>query len=149
VREDRLGDGELREHVALEELVQVVLVELEQLDHRALALVDGVVDEHVDAAEVVEGLLRAADERLAVEHVHLDGVAAHTVRLDRLDGGVEPTGNRDGRVGVDAAFAVLQRAGGDRDVVAGLGQLDRGGLADAPAGAGHECYPSSCHGRRP
>ncbi len=43
------------------------------------------------------------------------------------------------RVGLGAAFALALRAGGDGDVEARLGELERRCLADAPAGAGDQC----------
>ena len=63
-----------------------------------------------------------------VEHVHPHCERLRALGFDLGDGGVERA-RQDGAVDV-TALALVDRARRDSHVVAGLGKLDRSGLAD-------------------
>ena len=82
----------------------------------------GVVDEDVDAAEVLERLADHRCDLVVVADVDGKGERAGADRFD-LCGGF---------------FQWLGTASGDDDVGAGAGEIERGGAADAGAAAGHQ-----------
>ena len=86
------------------------------------------------------------DQRLVVEHVHADAEGLGALGFDLGDGGVQRT-RQDRAVDV-AALALVDRARRHGDVVAGLRELHRGGLPDAPGGSRHQCHRTFfSHGR--
>jgi hypothetical protein len=118
--------------------------QVEKAVHGAGTLVDGVVEEHVDPAPLIEHLVGHPVDRLAVHEVHLDCQAGPTRRLDLSRGGLEAAGNghltvsvaRGRRMG--AAFALVDGAGRDGDVEAPTGQGQGPAFPDAAAGPGDQ-----------
>ena len=86
----------------------------------------GVVDQHVDAAELAHGLLDHARAVLGLGDVGGDGDAAAAERLDALGGLLEPLGAAGADRDVGAGFG---EAGGERGAEPGGGAGDDGDLA--------------------
>ena len=95
---------------------------LDGVDGAEVGVGTGVVDEHVDAAQLRLGALDEVLQVLHAPHVGLDADGAAAERLHGLDGLLEGAG----------------LAGGDGDVGAGLGQAQRDRAADAAAAAGDD-----------
>ena len=153
-RHDELDEVELVDVVADHELGRGVEVELEHAVHPTGPLVDRVVDQRVDASPFVEHGVDHGVDRRAVEEVHRHRERA-LARGPRWPAAVESRlpsttvvscGSRD-RAGRHAAVALVHRARRDGDVVACVGERERGGPSDAPARAGHESDGSSGHER--
>ena len=127
--------------------------EVGDLVEGADALVDRVVEEHVDAAPLLEHGGGQRQHGVAVEQVHRHDQGAPAALLDLLGGALEAARHDDGAAilahggGVGRAVALLDGAGADDDVEAGLGQRERAGAADAAARAGDDgdgCVGHGC-----
>jgi hypothetical protein len=113
VRQDELGQPSRAEDVDLELVASLVH---RDVLNRAVGAVAGVVHEHVNATRVGNDLFDSGLQRGVVGDVHGDGV--------------------DARLG--EVVRALDAAGGGVDGVAGLGEFEGGGFADAGGGAGDE-----------
>ena len=70
--EHALGDVDLREYVAVEDRLGFVDTQVRERLHQARALVDAVVEEHVDVAPALPCLLEGGVDRGAVHQVEAD-----------------------------------------------------------------------------
>jgi len=147
-RQAQLDQVQRCEHVAQEHRLDELERRLLERVHVAGADVAAVVDQHVDATEVLHrgldrgrpvgalGEVELDDQRVDAERLHLGGglLAAPGQRLRGL--------LLDGRRVLEVV-ARAHGARGDDDVEAAPRELDRAGTADSPAGAGHEGYFSA------
>src|SRR6185437_5817552 len=141
--EHRLGDDDLGHHVGVQPGPELVDGEVHERHHAARSGGDGVVDQYVDAAPLVEGGGHGVTERLVVEEVGDQWEGADAAGLDGLGGLVEAARHRPvvADVGVVPAVTGVEGAGGDGDVQAGFREGDGRRLADAPTGSGDERRP--------
>ena len=93
--QDELGQQEGVEVVADEAALGQLQGQVQEPVHRPGPLVDGVVDQHVDAAEGGERRLGRPFDRRAVHEVHRDGDAGPSERLDGGSGRLEAAGDRN------------------------------------------------------
>ncbi len=132
-----------RKRVGFEVVAQQLHRGVDDVVHMSRTDVAAVVDERVDVAPLGEHRLDRPGQRVVIEQIAGNREATPPRRADQLGGLVERTGQW-GSVGalqrraVLARFTFVHRAGKDRDVVAGLGELDCDRLADAAARSGHE-----------
>jgi hypothetical protein len=108
--------------------------------------ITAVVDEHVDAAPLLDDGGDGGPERGTVEQVEVDGQRPSARLLDQGAGGVERPGEGPGvgsgdRRRVLTLLALVARAGPDGDVEAALRQMNGYRLPDSPARSGDEGDP--------
>ena len=128
LREHRLDEHDRREHVRFEMVAQHLHRGVDDEVHVAGPDVAAVVDEHVDAAPRVEHGRYRLLERRVVEQVRLHRQArrpvAHASAVLSSDPGSTVVSACVIVELCSAGLALVHGAGGDRDVVAGLGELD-------------------------
>ena len=142
--DDLLEQVERRERVHAQRKLEDLVGRDQERVLVAAAHPAGVVDQHVDAAELIERALHEGVHVALLEQVDAHGERAPAERLDLRDGLGEARAGDGTHVGVLDGLghllrlAGLQRTRGDDEVVAGLGEGDRAALADPAAGPGDD-----------
>ena len=133
-----LGDRHLGEHVPLEQLVNLGLFQVKKRGHAHFALVDSVVHQYIEMAEMLQCAVDACRDAFSVQQVHGERHSLLALGFDGGHGGVESAGN--GEVGVVhvPACTVHQGPGRHGHVKAGPSQCDGAALSDSPAGSGDQ-----------
>ena len=139
----RPGQQERGQDVALEHPLQGLRLQVHEPGIEVTALIDRVVDQHVDAPVLGQYRLAGVERRSAVEQVHRHHENAETEFAQRLGGAVEAAGQRRPvgiAQGVFMVFAFVEGTGADRQVETGTGERQCRLAANTPAGAGNECH---------
>ena len=145
-REHEAGKISLVHEVAQHALLELLEAEPGETEHQARTLVDGVVQQQVDAAPTCQCLLHDRVQRGPVEYVHHQRQCFATRGMDGRSRGLETARHVDlpalGAVGHGRpAFALPERAAGDGDVEAFAREAQGRSLANAARGARDEGDP--------